>query len=233
MSHFDIDMLAFFSLLLFMSTFVWMFLKEAIGSMILAMILLFVIWGEDICSRPQRAAFYTQDFEEGGKLICKDDAYRPLLISKARGWESHGDYFFKGDHGINPLEDQCEVQGMSEPRCIPPTFQIFLVVSAVLGIFVWIEWIFISQRSNEAKIKQRKEDEENTLKATQEIVDLYKSDPELKEWTEFMGDTIELSEEDMRKAGYFKEESSNAPEVKDREIREREHEDDDDTSRKD
>ena len=231
MSHFDIDMLAFFSLLLFMSTFVWMFLKEAIGAIILAMILLFVIWGEDICSRPQRVAFYTQHFERGGQLICRDDAYHPLLISMTRGWESQGGYFFKGDHGINPLDDKCEVQGMSEPRCISPTIQILLVVSAVLGIFGWIEWILISQRSNEAKIKQRKEDEENTLKATQEIADLYNSDPELKEWTEFIGDTIEHSEEDVNKARADQQVSSAAIHKKDREIRDREHEDDDDTSR--
>lgn len=206
MSHYDMDMLAFFSLLLFMSTFVWMFLKEAIGAIILAMLLLFVIWGEDICSRPERIAFYTQHFGKGGELICKDDAYRPLLISKTRGWESHGDYLFKGDRGINPLEDQCEVQGMSEPRCIPPTVQIILVAGGVLGIFGWIEWIFISQRRNEAKIKERKES---------------------------VGDTSELSEEDVNKARFDEQVSSAAIHKKDREIRDREHEDNDDTPRKD
>lgn len=155
MNNFDIDMMAFFSLLLFISAFVWMLLKEYIGSMIAPILLLFVIWGEDICSRPQRVVFYAQHFERGGQLICRDDDYHPLLISKTRGWESHGDYFFKGDHGINPLEDQCEVQGMSEPRCIPIAFQILLGASVVLGIFGWIEWIFVRERRNETKIQER------------------------------------------------------------------------------
>jgi hypothetical protein len=142
MAHFDMQMMAVMGLMLFMSNLIFMFFKEAIAVVIVLFSVIFMIWGDDICSRSDRLSFYGNWFDKGGEIVCKDDQSRPLLISHIRGWEHKGAYLFKGNMGVEILEDQCEIVNQPEPHCISTSTQIVIGSIALLGFLGWIVWMF-------------------------------------------------------------------------------------------
>ncbi len=198
MSHFDMNMMAIMGLMLLLGGFTLTFLKEMIVPMVGLFFLLVMVWGDDMCSRNDRLSFYGDHFDRGGEIICKDDNAHPLLISKSSGWEHKGDYLFKGNWGVEILEDQCEILNHSEPHCISITTQIIIGISVLIGIFGWMAWKFRQLNERRTKTKARAERKEAIEKAAIEMAELYRTDPELKEWNEFVGDYYETSEEYMK-----------------------------------
>lgn len=244
MSHFDIDMMAIFGLMLLLGGFTLTFLKEMIVPMITLFLLLIMVWSDDICSRNDRLSFYGSWFDRGGEIVCKDNNDQPILISKLKGWEHKGEYLFKDNRGIEILEDKCEIINQSEPHCIPVITQIIIGTSALIGIFGWM-----LRRLNESRAKTKKREERKAAieKGVAEMAELYKSDPELKEWNEFVGDHFDEMEQGYYHSGIAQDQNNEYQksknvghlmavedqqhELKDREIRERDYEDDDDTKR--
>ena len=205
MSHFDMDMMALFGLLLLLGGVTLTFLKEMIIPMVGLFLLLIMVWGDDICSREERLRFYGGHFDRGGEIVCKDDNAHPLLISESKGWEHKGAYLFKGSRGVEILEDQCEILDQDEPHCISVTTQIIIGTTLSIGVFGWMIWMFMRMRSVTTKeLKPKAQvggvEKEKIEKRAGEIAEHHRADPEFKEY-------------------------------KDREIREREYEDDDDTNR--
>jgi hypothetical protein len=162
MSHFDMNMMAIMGLMLLVSGFVVTFLKEVMMPMMALFLVVFMIWGDDICSRDDRLSFYGNWFDKGGEIICKDDEAHPILISHTRGWEHKGQYLFKANKGVEILEDQCEISNQKEPHCISITTQIVIGTAALLGFFGWMLWIFrqlnreVQKDSDEHKVKNSK-----------------------------------------------------------------------------
>lgn len=202
MSHFDMDMMALMGLILLVGGVSVTFLKEMIVPIVGLFLLLVMVWGDDICSRHDRLNFYGNHFDRGGEIICKDDNGHPLLISTAKGWEHKGDYLFKGNVGVEILEDQCEILHQDEPHCISVSTQIIIGTSMLIGILGWMAWMFQQLRERLAKTKARAERKAVIEKAANEMAELYRTDPELKEWNEFVGDYYETSEEYMKEADY-------------------------------
>lgn len=202
MSHFDMDMMAIMGLMLLLGGVTLTFLKEMIVPMIGLFLLLIMVWGDDICSRENRLSFYGDHFDRGGEVICKDNNAHPLLISHTQGWEHKGQYLFKGNRGVDILDDQCEIINQNEPHCISVTTQITIGTSVLIGIFGWMAWIFRQLRERRMKIKARVERKEKIRKAAEEMAELYKNDSELKEWNEFVGDLFETPEEYMKEADH-------------------------------
>lgn len=202
MSHFDMDMMALFGLILLVGGVGATFLKEMIVPMVGLFLLLLMVWGDDICSRNDRLNFYGSWFDRGGEVVCKDNNAQPILISKLSGWEHKGEYFFKGNKGVEILEDQCEVINQSEPHCISVTTQIIIGTTALLGIFGWMVWMFRRINDIRKKTKARQERKEKIVQGAKEMAELYKTDPELKEWNEFVGDYYESSEEYMKETNH-------------------------------
>jgi len=196
------QMMALFGLMLLLGGITLTFLKEMILPMIALFLLLIMVWGDDICSRHDRLNFYGNHVDRGGEIICKDDNVHPLLISREKGWEHKGDYLFKGNRGIEILEDQCEILNRSEPHCISVSTQIVIGSITLIGIFGWMAWIFRQLSEKLAKTKSRAERKAAIEKAACEMAELYKNDPELKEWREFVGDYYETSEEYMKEADH-------------------------------
>lgn len=200
MSHFDMDMMAILGLMLLLGGFTLTFLKEMITPMIGLFLLIIMVWGDDICSRNDRLSFYGDRFDRGGEVICKDDKAHPTLISQTRGWEHKGKYLFKGNKGVEILEDQCEIINQSEPHCISVTTQIVIGTSTLLGTFGWMFWMLRRLNESHLKTKAREERKATIKKGAAEMVELYRTDPELKEWNEFVGDYYESSDEYMKEA---------------------------------
>lgn len=200
MSHFDTQMMAITALLLLMGGITYTFLKEMRAAMAGMFLLVIMVWGDDICSRNDRLSFYTDHFDRGGEVICKDDNAYPLLISQSNGWERKGGYLFKGNQGMDILDDQCEILNKNEPHCIPITTQMVIGALYMVSLIVGMAWMFWRLNEERLKIKERKERKEKIRKGTEEMAELYKNDPELKEWNEFVGDYYESSDEYMKEA---------------------------------
>ncbi|MDD3594907.1 hypothetical protein [Sulfuricurvum sp.] len=195
MSHFDMDMMAIMGLMLLLGGFILTFLKEMIVPMVGLFLLLLMVWGDDICSRNDRLNFYGDHFDRGGEVVCKDNNAQPILISKLNSWEHKGEYLFKGNRGVEILEDQCEIINQSEPHCISVTTQIIIGTTALIGIFGWMFWMFRRINDIRKKTKARQERKEKIIQGAKEMAELYKTDPELKEWNEFAGDHFEEVEQ--------------------------------------
>lgn len=195
MSHIDMDMMALFGLILLIGGVSVAFLKEMIIPMITLFLLFIMVWGDDICSRSDRLSFYTDHFDRGGEMVCKDENAHPLLISHTQGWEHKGEYLFKGNKGIEILEDQCEIINQSEPHCISVTTQIIIGMMGLMGVFGWMVWMFRRQRDIRKTIKEDEKRKERINQSAKEMAELYNTDPELKEWNEFVGDHFEEMEQ--------------------------------------
>lgn len=200
MSHFDMNMMALFGLVLLVGGVSVTFLKEMIVPIVGLFLLVGMVWGDDICSRNDRLSFYTDHFDRGGEVICKDDNAHPLLISQSNGWERKGGYLFKGNQGVDILEDQCEILNKNEPHCIPITTQIVIGTIILIGTFGWMGWMFKRLNKSRIKIKAGEERKAAIEKGAAQMAELYNNDPELKEWNEFVGDYYETSEEYMKEA---------------------------------
>jgi hypothetical protein len=188
MSHFDMDMMAIMALLLLIGGVSATFLKEMMIPMITLFLLFIMVWGDDICSRNDRMSFYGSWFDRGGEIVCKDNNAQPILISKLKGWEHKGEYLFKGNRGVEILEDQCEIINQSEPHCISVTTQIIIGTTALIGIFGWMVWMFRALNESRTKTKARQERKEKIIQGAKEMA-------ELKEWNEFAGDHFEEAEQ--------------------------------------
>lgn len=195
MSHFDMDMMAIMALLLLIGGVSATFLKEMIIPMITLFLLLIMVWGDDICSRNDRMSFYGSWFDRGGEIVCKDNNAQPILISKFQGWEHKREYLFKGNMGVEILEDQCEAINQSELHCISITTQIIIGTTALIGIFGWMIWMFRRINDIRKKTKAREARKEKIIQGAKEMAELYKTDPELKDWNEFAGDHFEEVEQ--------------------------------------
>ncbi len=200
MSHFDMDMMAMMGLIFLVGGVSVTFLKEMIVPIVGLFLLLIMVWGDDICSRENRLSFYGDHFDRGGEIVCKDNNAQSILISKLKGWDHKGEYLFKGNCGVDILEDQCEIINQSEPHCISVTTQIAIGTSVLIGIFGWMAWMFRQLNKRRMKIKARVERKEKIRKGAEEMAELYKNDSELKEWSEFVGDLFETPEEYMKEA---------------------------------
>lgn len=154
-----------------------------------------MVWGDDICSRNDRMSFYGSWFDRGGEIVCKDNNAQPILISKFQGWEHKREYLFKGNMGVEILEDQCEVINQSELHCISITTQIIIGTTALIGIFGWMIWMFRRINDIRKKTKAREARKEKIIQGAKEMAELYKTDPELKDWNEFAGDHFEEVEQ--------------------------------------
>ena len=195
MSHFDMDMMALMGLILLMGGVSVTFLKEMIVPIVGLFLLLVMVWGDDICSRNDRLGYYGNHFDRGGEIVCKDNNAQPILISKLKGWEHKGEYLFKGNRGVEILEDQCEVINQSELHCISITTQIIIGTTALIGIFGWMIWMFRRINDIRKKTKAREARKEKIIQGAKEMAELYKTDPELKDWNEFAGDHFEEVEQ--------------------------------------
>lgn len=198
MNHFDTDMIAVVGLILFMGVFAITFLKEAVASIIGLLLVVLMVWGDDVCSRKDRLVFYTEHFNRGGEVICRDDNAHPLLISKNLGWEVKGGCFFKGSRGVDILDDSCGIIGRTEPHCIALSTQIMIGSAALIGMLGWMVWMFRRLNTINQKHQESKQRKAKIAKAAEEMAPLYESDPELKEWTEFVGDYHEQDDETMQ-----------------------------------
>jgi len=118
MSTFDFQMIgvsAFIVLFAILAgTFERRFLWIGIGNLLLVML----YWGNDVCSRADRVAFFDNHFAQGKEIICRDEHAKPVLISHSNGWVMREHYAFKADQGIDLLEDECEVPLRETPACI-------------------------------------------------------------------------------------------------------------------
>lgn len=153
MTHFDMNMMAVMGMILLMGVFTLTLLKKVTLPLIALFSIVFMLWGDDICSRDDRLAFYGNHFDKGGEIVCKDNNVHPILISKASGWEHKGQYLFKGNRGIEILEEQCEIINQSEPHCIPITTQIIIGTGTLIGVFGWLVWMFRRLKENYSKAK--------------------------------------------------------------------------------
>lgn len=198
MSHFDMNMMAMMGLILLVGGVSVTFIREMMVPTVGLILLLVMVWGDDICSRSDRLQLYGGHIEREGEMICKDDHGHPLLISKAKGWEHQGQYLFKENRGIDLLEDQCEIPHHSEPHCISITTQIMIGTGIVIGILGWMGWMFHHENKSRIKIKSREERKEKIRKGAEEMAELYRTDPELKEWSQFAGDYYESSDDYMK-----------------------------------
>lgn len=189
MNHFDANMIALIGLILFMGVFVLTFIKDVMPLLIGLLLVVLMVWGDDVCSRKDRLALYAEHFNSGWEIICKDDTAHPLLISKKQGWQMKGEYFFQGSKGVDTADDKCEIIGKTEPHCISVTTQVAIGTATFIGMLGWMVWVF--RRIHKTKQNELKK----TVKAAEAMAPLYESDPELKEWTEFAGDHFEEMEQ--------------------------------------
>lgn len=163
MNNFDANMMGLIGLILFLGVFVITFFKEAIVPLIGFFFVVLMIWGDDVCSRKDRLALYTEHFNAGGEIICKDDTAHPLLLSKKQGWQIKGEYFFQGGKGVDIVDDECEIIGKTEPHCIEVSTQIMIGSTLLVVMFGWMLWVFRHVRKIEAKTMER--DHENDHEA--------------------------------------------------------------------
>lgn len=154
------------------------FLWLGLGNILLVML----YWGNDICSRSERVAFFTDHFAQGKEIICRGEHANALLISRSNGWEMRGRYLFKAGQGIDVLEDQCEIPLEETPSCLSTQWLIAALALFTLGLIMFTVWLFQSYGKKKAqrleKIKQ----------ACEEMAPLYRNDPELRELNAFGGD---------------------------------------------
>lgn len=154
MNPFDMQMMAFAGLIFLMVGFSAFIGKEMLYGSAGMVLVLLMIWGEDICSREERMTYYTTHFDGGGELVCKVDHSSPHLISHNRGWERKGEYLFRGEKGIALTGEPCEIMNKSEPRCIPITTQITLAAAAVIW---FVGWILVGMRRLRTPVLKAKE----------------------------------------------------------------------------
>ncbi|MFA5216284.1 hypothetical protein [Sulfuricurvum sp.] len=196
MNPFDMQMIAMSTLALFLILFMRYIDKRFNYAMAGILAVIVLVWGEDVCSRKDRLNFYTTHFDKGGEIICKDDNANPLLISQQTKWERKGPYLFHNTKGIELMRDSCEIIGQEEPHCIQTRW---LILSGIAA-FVWfIGWLIVIGRDSETEAQKRRnareERKDKIRTGANEMAELYKSDPELKELNEFVGDYNELPDE--------------------------------------
>jgi hypothetical protein len=156
MSNFDFQMIgvsAFIALFvilagMFERRFVWI----GIGNLLLVKL----YWGNDICSRADRVAFFDNQFTQGNEIICRDEHAKPVLISHTKGWEVREHYAFKADQGIDLLEDECEVPLKEIPACIANEWLMAALAFFTLVLIIMTVGLFRSYGKKKEPIDQGK-----------------------------------------------------------------------------
>jgi len=158
MNPFDMQMMAVTSLIVVFTSIMSVIDKKIGLSMAGLLVMIAMVWGDDVCSRNDRLHFYAQHFDGEGEIICQDDNANPILISKTHGWERKGCYLFKGNRGIELLNDPCEIIDQKEPRCIRETWMIGTGITTASWVFGGMAWIFRrhEREYNEEKNERRK-----------------------------------------------------------------------------
>lgn len=161
MSVYDANMLAAAGLILLMGVFVLTFLKEAIIPIVILLLAIFIIWGEDVCSRSDRLAYYQNWFDKGGEMVCKDKHNYPLSVSQENGWKRQGKYLFKENRGLELIEDDCEIEGLKEPHCISIVMQMMIGSILMIVGFVWLGYALMRlKKKNTSESEQKNPDHE-------------------------------------------------------------------------
>lgn len=189
MNPFDIQMIAITALLIMLTLFMCFVDKRFTYAMTGVFLTLALIWGDDLCSRSDRMNFYTTHFDKGGEIICKDDNANPILISHSNAWERKGQYLVRNTKGFELLRDSCEIIDYQEPHCISMRWQIGIGSVALLWLLGGMA-LMVREIENSSKERRsaREERKEKIRIGAEEMAELYKSDPELKELNEFVGD---------------------------------------------
>jgi len=175
-------------LLIFFFAAMASFVNKKLGYSLLGIIMLVgLFWIDDAASRSGKLAFYGENFTKGSEIICQDDHGNPILISTINGWKVKGSYAFKHDHGINLLENQCEIQGKTAPNVIPLSLlnTIGLLVMIGMGITVISEFRKLQTQGTAPNVHPTQERKEAIRKGAEEMA-------ELKSMNEFVGDYKEL-----------------------------------------
>lgn len=156
MSTFDFQMIgvsAFIVLFVILAgMFERRFLWIGIGNLLLVML----YWGNDVCSRSDRVAFFDNHFAQGQEIICRDEHAKPVLISHTNGWEVREHYAFKADQGIDLLEDLCEVPSKEIPACIATEWLMAALALFTLWLIIMTVGLFRSYGKKKEPIDQGK-----------------------------------------------------------------------------
>jgi hypothetical protein len=155
-----------------------------------------LLWGNDICSRNDRIAFFHDHFTKGDEILCQGTGIQLVSISQSNGWSLKEHYALKGNNGINLLEEQCEVPQYDAPNCISTTTQILSAIGALVWLIIFFirEFKRLGRERNEnkeqrlEKIRPDREESEKWVQGAELAAKEYVTDPELKEWSDFAGD---------------------------------------------
>lgn len=190
----DMQFMAITMLILFLAAMASFVNKKFSYCLLGGILLTGLFWIDDAASRSGKVAFYGENFTKGSEIICKDDHGDPILISNINGWKIKGSYAFKRDHGIDLLENQCEIQGKTAPSVIPLSLLITAGLLALLGTGVTVmrEFQKLQGGGTARNVRPTQERKEKIKKGAEEMAELYRTDPELKSMNEFVGDYKEM-----------------------------------------
>ncbi len=194
MNHTDMQFMAITMLMLFLALMGSFVNKKFVYSLLGIIMLFGLFWIDDAASRSGKLAFYGDNFTKGREIICKDDHGDPILLSNINGWKVKGTYAFKQDHGIDLLDNQCEIQGKTATTIIPLSVLITAGLLALLGTGLTFisEFRKLKAQGTARKVHPTQERKEAIRKGAEEMAELYRTDPELKSMNEFVGDYKEL-----------------------------------------
>jgi hypothetical protein len=175
--------IAFIALLTIMAGMVH---RRYIYPMAVLIVFMSMLWGNDICSRNDRIAFFHHHFAKGDEILCQGTGVQLLSISQPNGWSIKEHYALKGNSGVDLLEEQCEVPQYDKPNCISVTTQILIAIGA-LG---WMIIFFIRDFKRIGREQKEKKEQrlEKIKQGCEEMAPLYRNDPELRELNAFVGD---------------------------------------------
>jgi hypothetical protein len=188
MTNFDYAMGAGIVFIIVLTIMVGMVHRRYAYPMAGILFFLSVLWGNDICSRNDRIAFFQYHFAKGDEILCQDSGAQLLSIAQSNGWEMKERYALKGNSGIDLLEEQCEVPQYDTPNCISMGVQI---LSAIIALG-WPIVFFIGEFKRLGRKQQERKAErlEKIKQGCEEMAPLYRDDPELKELNVFVGDIV-------------------------------------------
>ncbi|MDD5053582.1 MAG: hypothetical protein PHO27_12675 [Sulfuricurvum sp.] len=196
MTNLDYAMGAGITFIALLTILIGMVHRRYIYPMAVLIVFMGMLWGNDICSRNDRIAFFRHHFEKGDAILCQVTGVQLLSISQQNGWNIKEHYALRGNIGIDLLEEECEVPQYDKPNCISTTVQILIAIGA-LG---WMIIFFIrdfkrlgrEQKEKKAerleKIRQDREEEKKWIQGAELTAKEYLTDSELKEWSDFIGD---------------------------------------------
>jgi len=179
MTNLDYQMGTILVFIIFLTIMAGMVHRNYINPMAGLIVFVSVLWGNDICSRNDQIAFFHDHFAKGDEILCQDAQI--LSISQSNGWSIKEHYALKGNRGIDLLEEQCEVPKYDTPNCISIAGQIL----SSIGALGWTIIFFIREFKRPSR---EREESETWIQGAESVTKEYVTDPELKEWNDFVGD---------------------------------------------